>query len=199
MKRIVTLILLAATFSSSIHACEHRAVVCELIRQVDAAQSPMALEKVEALAKEGNSDAQLALGTLYGLGKGVPQDDAKALVWLMQVARSGDPRAQSIVGNFYAAGRAGPIDLAEAKKWYDVAAKGGDPDAQAMLGLLYARGEGAPMDYATAYYWFTLASIGGAEKATEYMNLVRPYLTPVERSGAEEKVKTWKPVRTIMH
>jgi len=197
MKHLLALLILLETSCTCAFACDYRTAICELMRQVGSGSNPLALEKVEALAKGGDLQAQLALGAIYGTGKGVAQDDAKALPWFLQAARSGEPTAQSIVGNFYAAGRAGAVDLIEAKKWYDLAAKAGEVDAQRMLGIMYARGEGAPLDYSAAYLWFALASFGGDTDAAKYQDLIRPHLSESERAGIEEKVKTWKPIRPL--
>ncbi|MBT9540014.1 tetratricopeptide repeat protein [Thiobacillus sp.] len=195
MKHLIVLLVILATSCSSAFACGSNDAICELMHQVESGSTPLALERVEALAKTGSLKAQLMLGLLYAAGKGVPQDDAKALPWLLQAAHSGNPTAQSLVGGFYAAGRAGPIDLVEAKKWYELAAIAGDPGAQLMLGISYARGQGSPLNYSAAYLWFSLASLGGESDSEKYRDMARLHLSPSEREAVEEKVKTWKPVR----
>lgn len=42
--------------------------------------------ETKALADQGNAEAQNNLGMMYGLGKGVPQDDAEAVKWLRKAA-----------------------------------------------------------------------------------------------------------------
>jgi TPR repeat protein len=197
MKHFIASLFIFATWCTGASACEYHAALCDLMRQVESGSAGSALERVEALAKGGDLQAQLALGAIYGTGKGVAQNDTKALTWLLQAARTGDPAAQSLVGNFYASGRAGPIDLVEAKKWYEFAANAGEHDAQKMLGILYARGESVPINYSAAYLWFSLASLGGDAEAVKYQNLVLPYLSQSDLAGLKEKIRTWTPSRTI--
>lgn len=41
-----------------------------------------ALAEWRPLAEQGNADAQFGLGLMYRNGKGIPQNDADAMVWL---------------------------------------------------------------------------------------------------------------------
>lgn len=44
-------------------------------------------------AEQGNAKAQLNLGSMYGVGLGVPQDDKSAVKWWMLAAEQGIARA----------------------------------------------------------------------------------------------------------
>ena len=49
----------------------------------------IALQEWKPLAKQGNAQAQFLLGSLYGFGRGVPQDYTEALKWVRKSAEQG--------------------------------------------------------------------------------------------------------------
>ncbi len=57
-----------------------------------------ALREWQALAEQGEADAQDFLGTLHFKGWGVPQDYTKARQWWEKAAAQGSPSAQSDLG-----------------------------------------------------------------------------------------------------
>ena len=56
--------------------------------------------------------------------QGVPQDDARAVLWWRKAAEQGDPMSQSNLGVMYQSGRGVPQDFAEAYFWLDLALAG---------------------------------------------------------------------------
>jgi len=50
-------------------------------------------EKIIVEAKQGNANAQLLLGLMYSVGKGIPRDDEEALYWFTKSAEQGDAEA----------------------------------------------------------------------------------------------------------
>ena len=48
-----------------------------------------AIRELRPLAEQGDADAQFNLGTMYGIGLGVPQDFAKAVKWYRKAAEQG--------------------------------------------------------------------------------------------------------------
>lgn len=95
-------------------------------------------------AKQGNKDAQFALGERYRLGKGVPQDDKAALHWILKAAQQGDGAAQYQAGQMYeeglGTGTRKDLDLGLAAVWYRRAAEGCVADAQERYMRLRAMG-----------------------------------------------------------
>jgi TPR repeat protein len=53
------------------------------------------LDEAKLLAEQGDVDAQLNLGGMYGMGVGVPQNDVKAYVWFSVIAAQGNERAKT--------------------------------------------------------------------------------------------------------
>ena len=50
------------------------------------------------LAEQGHAGAQTMLGSMYGEGQGVPQDDQEALKWYRKAAEQGHAGAQVNLG-----------------------------------------------------------------------------------------------------
>jgi TPR repeat protein len=76
-----------------------------------------ALQLIRPLAEQGLADAQFYLGSMYGDGKGVPQDHAEAAKWYRLAAEQGDADAQVVLGSIYNEGEGVPQDNAQAVKW----------------------------------------------------------------------------------
>ena len=57
-----------------------------------------AIREWEPLAKQGNARAQNNLGSMYGLGEGVLQNDKTAIKWYRLAAEQGHANAQSNLG-----------------------------------------------------------------------------------------------------
>jgi len=53
-----------------------------------------AFEQLEPVAREGNANAQYAIGYMYFYGKGVKEDQELGKVWIKKAARQGQPLAQ---------------------------------------------------------------------------------------------------------
>jgi TPR repeat protein len=108
-------------------------------------------------ADRGKVYAQINLGWAYGMGRGVPQDDAEAAKWYRLAAERGENRAQVTLARIYEVGEGVDQSIAEAIHWYKLAAERGDGDALASLGDIYFYGRGVPQDDAEAARWYQLA------------------------------------------
>lgn len=88
-----------------------------------------ALRIFRPLADKGHALAQVHLGSMYGLGQGVPQNDAEALKWWRLAAAQGNATAQVNLGFIYSAGRGVAQNYADAMKWFRRAADQGTHSA----------------------------------------------------------------------
>jgi TPR repeat protein len=84
-----------------------------------------ALSEWQALAEQGEADAQVFLGTLHFKGWGIAQDYTKARQWWEKAAAQGSASAQSDLALLYANGLGGSQDLVQAYMWYSLAAGNG--------------------------------------------------------------------------
>ena len=139
-----------------------------------------ALRLWRPLAEQGHAKAQVNLGTMYTMGRGVPQDNAEALKWIRLAAERGDALAQVKLGGVYERGEGVPHDDAEAVRWYRKAAEQGRYEGQAQLGVLYTKGKGVPQDYVQAYRWLSLAHPQIPASEQNLRDLVTKLLAEVE-------------------
>ena len=89
-----------------------------------------AFKEFKALAERGDVKAQVALGLMYGKGKGVAKDDAEAAKWIRKAADQGEPDAQHILGLLYYNGQGVPQDYVHAYMWLNLSAAQGYSKAQ---------------------------------------------------------------------
>ena len=118
-------------------------------------------------ADQGNADAQLALGNLYGQGQGVPQDNATALLWFRKAADQGNLEAENDVGFFYLTGMGAAQNYVEAMRWLRKAADQGNEVSQRNIGMMYLNGLGVPQNRDEAIRWFRMAAAKGDEDSKE--------------------------------
>ena len=84
-----------------------------------------ALKEWRPLAEQGNAMAQSALGDVYALGQGLPQDYAEAAHWYRLAAEQGLNGAQASLGAMDAEGAGLPQDYIKAHMWPNIAAANG--------------------------------------------------------------------------
>jgi len=133
------------------------------------APAPEWLNSLRGRAEKGDAKAQARLGSMYAVGRGVPQDYAEAARWFRNAAEQGEVGAQAILGFLYLSGQGVPQDYAEAARWYRKAAEQGHSFAQTILGSMYHSGRGVPQDYAEAARWFRNAADQGQVDAQLFL------------------------------
>lgn len=136
---------------------------------------------LKPLADKGVSRAQLRLGYMHLLGRGVEKNRAMAdqiiraaLPAVQRFANEGRAWAQSDIGSLYEDGLVLPQNLDEALFWYQSAARQGYAGAQTNLGVMYAEGKGVTRSNKTAIEWFKKAAAQGdiaAQKNLKALNI----------------------------
>ena len=91
-------------------------------------------------AERGDAFYQNTLAFKYATGKGVRQDERKAVIWYQRAASQGFFISQYWLGCRYAEGRGVHRDYREAVKWYRKAAEREHAGAQYQLGRMYHQG-----------------------------------------------------------
>ncbi len=117
------------------------------------------------LASRGNASAQNLLGMMYELGKGVPQNLARSVVFYRQAAEQGDMYAQYNLAVSYDTGNGLPQNFREAVRWLRRAADQGGDFAQYNLGVMYEQGRGVKKDFKQAAQWYQRAAKNGHKQA----------------------------------
>jgi localization factor PodJL len=117
-----------------------------------------ALDRLSALATQGNPKAEMIIGLKYLDGDGIAVNESEAAKWLERAAESGEAIAQYRLGTLYDRGRGVPADPALALHWYQLAASAGNRKAMHNLAAAYAQGSGTPKDFSEAARWFSKAA-----------------------------------------
>src|SRR5262245_58213027 len=89
----------------------------------DSGRYEAALKHVTEVASKGEVQANPLLGLLYERGRGVRQDEAKAVEWYTKGALAGDKHAQFHLGVMLGQGRGVKKDPKKAADFFEAAAK----------------------------------------------------------------------------
>jgi hypothetical protein len=114
-----------------------------------------------AAAKQGNTQAQYAMGVICYVGKAVSLDYHAAVKWFSLAAKNGHLKAIRNLGTCYKRGYGVPIDLPKSVDYYTQAAKGGDSDAQCNLAAAYLLGQGVTKNEKIGFNWLKMAADQG--------------------------------------
>ena len=130
------------------------------------------LPQIKAQAEAGNAKAQNALGAMFNLGQGVPEDHAEALKWFRKAADQGETEAFYNLGTMSLHGRGVTSDAGEAVKWILRSAEKGFAVAQFGLGALYQHGTGVEKDPTEAANWYFRAAEQGYAAAQHALGMM---------------------------
>lgn len=121
----------------------------------------LAVKEWQGAADNGDADAQFNLAQAYRLGRGVPQDNAKAMALYKSAAAAGHPQAADHYGlMLFQSG-----DRKAALPYVEAAAGRGDPRAQYLLGIARFNGDLVAKDWVLAYALLTMANASGLPQA----------------------------------
>lgn len=130
-------------------------------------------------AQGGDPAALFNLGQAYKLGRGVPQDLARARDYYAAAAAKGSLPGQATYGiMLFQAG-----DKAEAFRWLKLAADRGEPRAQYVLGVATFNGDGTRRSRPLGYGYLLRAADGGLAQAKTMLTAIEPSLSPADRNG----------------
>ena len=150
-------------------------------------------------AKEGNTESQFRLGSLYNSGVGVPYsfrqgfggalslqlpDQAEAAKWYEMAAEGGHAEAAYYLGNLYAEGSFKfKRDFRKAADWFRKAANLGHAGAMNNLGYLYDEGLGVKQDRKAAFAHYKKGAEAG--HAGAQLNLSAYYSAGLGGAGKD--------------
>lgn len=133
---------------------------------------PTAVREWQASATKGDADAMFNLGQAYKLGKGVPQDLAKAEELFGRAAALGHLQASDNYGLLlFQRG-----EKNRALPFLRAAADRGDPRAQYLLGIAHFNGDLVPKDWPRAYALLSLARQQGLPQAGPALQQMDEYI-----------------------
>lgn len=117
------------------------------------------------LAKDGDINAECALGVMLLEGKGCEKSPEAALAILGASINHGNPAAAVYLGEEYLSGRFLEKSSSQAMKYFKKASELGYPEAYERLGDIFRCAEGAEKDVGRAIEFYELAAAGGCESA----------------------------------
>lgn len=152
-----TLLLLAMIISTTAFSQSAEKLYSEGKKLYDAEQYEQAFPKLKAAADKGHKKAQYRVGLCYDKGRGVTEDDAKAVAWYQKAVDQGYAKAQYQLGKCYKNGEGIAKDEKKAVELFLLAAKQDNGDAQYQLAKCYLKGKGVAKDEAKAKAWLKKA------------------------------------------
>ena len=172
MRRIFPAIVLAFGLVVSVSADSQADKLQEGRAAISTGDYGSAVRLLLPLAKDGDAEAQNAVGVLYTNGWGVAQDHRAAAEWYRKAAEQGNPKGQMNLGQAYKDGRGLQRDYAEAIKWYRKSAEQGFAGGMFSLGVMYEDGLGIDQSYREAMKWYRKAAEQGNVYAQHNLGLM---------------------------
>lgn len=152
----------------------HAASLDEAIRRYESGQYQEAAKILIPLAEAGDASAQQKLSTMYFYGRGVPENEERAMQWARRSADKGNLDAMFFIGTMYVFGDVIPKTVSdpdlEAAKWLFEAASRGHADAEYGLGLLFLAGKGVVQNQDEAMKWIRRAAEHGHAGARSFVS-----------------------------
>ena len=131
-----------------------------------------AVHEWQGPADKGDADAQFNLAQAYKLGRGVPQDLARAELFYAKAAAQGHLQAGDYYGLFlFQRGQ-----HAQAMPYIQAAADRGDPRGQYLLGIAHFNGDIVAKDWVRAYALTNLAQQAGLPQAKDALAQMDTYI-----------------------
>lgn len=159
-------------------SCAIAAPIDDALRYYDSGDYEKASKTLKPLAEAGDAVAQHRLGVMYFYGRGVPEDEKKALELARKSAAQGNLDAMFLAGNIYVFGNSIASDAEdpdlEAAKWFFEAASRGHAEAEYGLGLLFLAGKGVVRSEEEAMKWIERAAEHGHASAKNFLGAGAP-------------------------
>jgi TPR repeat protein len=115
------------------------------------------------LSKQGDSQAQYILGTMYLDGLGVKKDYTTAYNFFEESAKQNNSFGMYGIGYLYKHGLGVKRDLSKTLYWWEKSAQLNNKDALYGLGFLYSLGQGVELNYKKSFeYWQKAAYLGSS-------------------------------------
>ncbi len=150
-----------------------------------------AFKELTPLAEQGNAEAQVVLGKMYMMGRGVLKDTDQAYRWFRASAAQGNADAQFFLGSFYLLTHK---DIAQGLKWLRLSAEQGNQDAQLLLGKAYLDGsKELPRDPVQADMWLRLAAENNLEFYQNELRAAERAMTQAQIEKGKALAAAWKP------
>ncbi|QZH74161.1 MAG: SPOR domain-containing protein [Erythrobacter sp.] len=170
----------AALFATVTFAAPLSATVRDGVEAWSRGDYTTAVAEWRGPAEAGDPDAMFNLGQAYRLGRGVPQDVARAEELYARAAQAGHVQAADTFGlMLFQDGR-----REAALPYVQDAARRGDPRAQYLLGIAHFNGDLVAQDWERAYALLTLANGAGLPQAGPALAQMDEHIPIEQRQNA---------------
>jgi TPR repeat protein len=163
------------------------------LKAYEAGDYATALKEFTPLAEAGQASAQAALGQMYLDGHGVPQDPARAAIWLEKAANGGLARARAQIGALYATGTGVPQNEMNASYWLLKAAAQNVRQSQRFMSERFYFAQGVPKDMVQSFLYAALCAKQGDPVCEVRVQNLAGEMTPEEQARAQALITSWKP------
>jgi TPR repeat protein len=153
-----------------------------------------AAELICASADQGDANGQFNCGLMYSEGKGVAQDDARAVDYWQQAAEANHVAAINYIGQAYQSGTGLAQDPMAAFEQFQITAAAGNPMGLHEVAKAYASGEGVERDLVKAHGFANLAAVRGLEEARVLRDEIAGQLDAASLETAQAFARDWKAV-----
>jgi len=153
-----------SSFSSSLHD--------EAVEALNKKSYQKAIQLFEKDAKQGNSESQFMMGTLYSQGMGVKKNLTQAAHWHEMAAKHGHLQSQYVLAIMYRDGEGVTRNPMQAVHWLEKASQHGSSEAQYTLAAMYESGDGIPHDTEKAHHLYEEAAKHNHPKAQTALGLM---------------------------
>jgi len=155
------------------------------------ADIPLIHQALYDSASSGSAASQYELGVMFEYGRGVEQDDAKAVFWYEKSAAQFFTDALYRLAILSDNGWGTPSDKEQALGLYTAAAERGHVLAQHDLAIMYFQGADAPKSVMQAYKWLKIAVASGEPLMEKHLRMVAESMSADEIGVAEYLAEEW--------
>jgi serine/threonine protein kinase/TPR repeat protein len=149
-----------------------------------------AFEIAEPLARDGDPDAQYALGYILERGLNGTKDEKQAADYYLKAAQKGHLSSAFKLAQMYESGRGVESKSDEqAFFWYRKVAEAGDIDAMYNVAAMYQAGRGTEKSYEHAFDWYLKAAKLGDPQAQNSLGIL--YHSGMGTSHSESDAVYW--------
>ncbi|WP_425659838.1 tetratricopeptide repeat protein [Roseobacter sp. EG26] len=147
-------------------------------------------------ASLGDVNGAYNCGLLIREGRGVEKDETAAYAWLAKASELGHTDATNEYALGLIEGRFVEQNLTQAVELLRKTSNGGSPAGLFALAQVHAAGLGVDQDVIQAHAYFNLAAALDHPLAAQARNVLQNQMTASEVARAQERARSWRPVKT---
>lgn len=127
------------------------------------------VEFIEKYAYKGSPAAQVAVGSLMLVGKGVEKNTTEAIFWLKRAFANDNALSGFVLAGVYINGNGVKENFAKAREYLRVSADLGAPRSQFWYAEMLLSGQGGAVDEELGIHYMRIAAENGHENAIAFL------------------------------